>query len=109
MAQIHKWFSDVQIKDLIERYMTKELERVHIHKIQEIGKTPFFALVKKYRANPQSFSVQYPQKQPARKISKEIENTIIKELQIEKTLIENPLVPLRFYNYSYIKLPCSQS
>jgi len=103
MDQLHKRFSDTQIKNLIERYLNKELERVYIQKILGIGKTRFFALVKKYRTNSQSFSVQYPQKHPARKISKEIENSIIKELQIEKTLIEDPQVPLRSYNYSYIK------
>jgi hypothetical protein len=103
MAQLHKRFSDSQIKDLIERYLNKELERVYIQKILGIGKTRFFALVKIYRANPQSFSVQYPQKRPVRRISKEIEHTIIKELQIEKTLIDDPQVPLRSYNYSYIK------
>jgi hypothetical protein len=103
MDQLHKRFSDTQIKDLIERYVNKELERVYIQKILGIGKTRFFALVKKYRANPQSFSVQYPQKHPVRRIPKQIEHTIIKELQIEKTLIADPQVPLRSYNYSYIK------
>jgi len=38
-----------------------------------------------------------------RKISKDIEDSIMKELKIEKQLIEDPEVPLRSYNYSYIK------
>ncbi|MBU4293149.1 MAG: hypothetical protein KJ770_03755 [Actinobacteria bacterium] len=38
-----------------------------------------------------------------RKISKDIEDSIMKELTIEKQLITDPEVPLRSYNYSYIK------
>lgn len=39
----------------------------------------------------------------ARKIDKEIEETILKELSTEKRLIENSDMPIRFYNYSHIK------
>lgn len=40
---------------------------------------------------------------PTRNISKDIEENIIKELSIEKNLISDANVPLKTYNYSYIK------
>jgi hypothetical protein len=103
MAQLHKNFTDHQVKDLLERYLNKQIERPYIQQILGIGKTRFFALLKNYHQNPTSFSIQYGRKTKPRTIPKAVENNIIKELQIEKTLIEDPQVPLRSYNYSYIK------
>ena len=68
-----------------------------------IGKTRFFALLKAYRNNPDTFSIQYKRKPEARKISQSIECNPIKELQIEKNMIHNTDIPLRQYNYSYVK------
>jgi len=103
MGQLHKKFEDHQVKELIQRYLSKEIERSYIQEILGIKKTRFFALVKKYKEDPDSFSIEYERKGVTRKISKDIEDSIIKELKIEKQLIENPEVPLRSYNYSYIK------
>lgn len=103
MAQLHKNFTSKQVGDLISRYLAKEIERSYIQEILGIGKTRFFALVKEYKKDPESFSIEYRRNKATRKISKEIEDNIMKELQIEKKLIAAPEVPLRSYNYSYIK------
>jgi len=103
MEQLHKKFTGYQIKELICRYLRKEIERSYIQEILGIGKTRFFALVKKYRKDPDSFSIEYKRKKASSKISKEIEDSIMKELEIDKRLIADPEVPLRSYNYSYIK------
>ena len=103
MAQLHKNFTDHQVKELICRYLAGEIERSYIQEILGIGKTRFFALVKKYRKDPGSFSIEYKRKGTTRKISKDIEDNIMKELEIDKQLIADPEVPLRSYNYSYIK------
>jgi len=103
MEQLHKKFTGYQIKELICRYLRKEIERSYIQEILGIGKTRFFALVKKYRKDPDSFSIEYKRKKASRKISKEIEDSIMKELEIDKRLIADPEVPSRSYNYSYIK------
>jgi len=102
MAQLHKNFTDHQVKELICRYLAKEIERSYIQEILGIGKTRFFALVKKYNEDQDSFSIEYKRKGTSRKISKDIEYNIMKELEIEKQLIADPEVPLRSYNYSYI-------
>ena len=103
MAQLHKKFSDSQVKELVCRYLTGEIERNYIQEILGIGKTRFFTLVKKYNKNPDNFSIEYKRGNATRKISKDIEDSIMKELTIEKKLITDPEVPLRSYNYSYIK------
>ncbi len=103
MAHLHKKFTDDQVKELIERYLKREIEREYIQEILDIGKTRFFALVKHYRINPDVFSIQYIRKVKVRRIPRSVEENILKELKTEKELIENKEVPLRRYNYCYIK------
>ena len=52
MGQLHKKFQDHQVKELIQRYLSKEIERSYIQEILGIKKTRFFALVKKYKEDP---------------------------------------------------------
>jgi hypothetical protein len=100
--QLHKKFSDIQIKELIQRYLEGKVKRNHIQQVLGIGKTRFFALVKKYREEP-CFSIEYTRKNATNKISLEVQENIVTELAKEKELIIDPNIPLRFYNYSYIK------
>ena len=86
MAQLHKKFEDYQVEELICRYLTKEIERNYIQEIIGIGKTRFFALVKKYNEDPDNFSIEYKRKGVTRKISKDIENNIMKELEMSPVL-----------------------
>jgi hypothetical protein len=103
MVQLHKRFTDSQVKELIERYMSKEIERGYIQAILGIGKTRFFALVNAYRQNPHEFSILYKRSTNTRTIPQAIEDNILRELQIERTMIENPDIPVRHYNYSYVR------
>ena len=59
MAQIHKRFNDEQVKDIFDRYLNKEIKRSYIQEILGIKERRFFALLERYRSNPDSFSVQY--------------------------------------------------
>jgi len=79
------------------------MERKYIQNILGIGKARFFALVAKYQDNPDTFSIQYRRTGTPRRISPELEKNIIQELAFEKTLIQDPAIPLRSYNYSYIR------
>jgi len=103
MAQLHKKFTDDQVKELIGRYLKKEIERNYIQEILGIRKRRFFILIKRYRENPDTFSIQYTRKSKTRRIPKSTEKNIIRELRIEKKLIQDKNVPLKSYNYSYIK------
>ena len=103
MVQLHKRFADNQVKELIERYLRKEIERGYIQEVLGIGKTRFFALINAYRYNPHEFSIHYRRNTKTRTIPQAIEDNILRELQIERTMIEDPNIPLRHYNYSYIR------
>ena len=59
MEQLHKRFSDEQLKDLLRRYLAKELNRQNIQQMLCIKKRQFFKLLKQYRANPVEFSIRY--------------------------------------------------
>jgi hypothetical protein len=102
MAQIHKKFKDSQVKELLQRYLNKEIERKYIEEVLGIKKRRFFSLLNKFREDPTRFSIQYTRETPNR-ISQAIEHNILKELKIDKELIEDREVPLRRYNYSYVR------
>lgn len=101
--QLHKRFPDEQVKSLLERYLSKEIESSYILDILGIKRRRFFELVKRYREDPENFSISYRREKSTRTISKEIEENIIKELSIEKSLIKNRDMPIKSYNYSYVK------
>ena len=103
VEQVHKRFTDDQVKELIERYLHKEIERTYVQEILGIHKRRFFQLIAAYRDNPEAFSMQYCRTVKTRSIDERIEAAILKELAIDKQLIEDREVPLRRYNYSYVK------
>ena len=103
MSQLHKRFTSEQIKELLERYLKNEIERKYIQAILGIKKRRFFMLLKRYKENPQHFTTQYQRTTPPRIISPEIEHNILRELIIDKEIIQNREIPLKSYNYSYIK------
>lgn len=91
MAQLHKKFTDDQVKEIIGKYLRKEVGRKYIQEILGVNKTRFFGLVKAYRENPDQFSIQY------------VRDGKTREISIEKKLIEDKHVPVHSYNYSYLK------
>jgi hypothetical protein len=103
MSQLHKRFSSDQLKELFERYLQNEIERKYIQEILGIKKSRLFMLLKEYKENPQHFTIQYQRTTPPRIISPEIEQNILKELSIEKKIIQNKEIPLTSYNYSYLR------
>src|SRR4030042_101890 len=102
MSQLHKHFTSDQVKELLERYLRNEIERKHLQEILGIKERRFFSLVRQYKENPHHFTIQYHRASPLR-ISKDLEQHILKELSIEKEIIQNKEIPLKSYNYSYIK------
>ena len=67
MVQIHKKFTDSQVKDLIERYLDKKIERKYVQEILGIKKRKFFTLVKRLKDSPENFSIQYSRNTPTSK------------------------------------------
>ena len=103
MAQSHKNFTDSQVKELIGRYLRGEIKRKHLQDILNIGETRFFALLGKYQENPDKFSIQYQRSKTSRIIEPAIEQNILKELKLDKKIIDDKDTPVKSYNYSFIK------
>ncbi len=102
--QIHKRLSNEFVKSILEKYIKGELKVKQCLLILQIKKTRFFELVKEFKTNPSSFSISYKRKSPTNKLDPTAEKIIIEELKREKELIiDNPDVPVNFYNYSSIK------
>ena len=101
--QLHKNFTDDQVKSLFEKYSKKEIKLNYILQILHIKRSRFFELLTRYRKDPDNFSIQYKRNISNYRIDREIEANIIQELKIEKDLIKNKDIPIKWYNYSYIK------
>lgn len=98
MDQIHKRFSDEQVKVLFQCYTKGSITRDELEKILQINKTRFFAMLKEYRRDPASFTITYKRATPAR-LSAETDAAITAELLAEKGLIDDPDLPITNYNY----------
>jgi hypothetical protein len=91
LAQLHRKFTDEQVKELIEKYLKKEVGRKYLQEILGVNKTRFFALVKAYRDDPSKFSIRYVREGKTRAIPEAVEANILKELTIEKALINEKM------------------
>lgn len=103
MSQLHKNFTDAQLRELFARYLNDEFPRRHLQEVLGIRKRRFFILLKRYRDNPKTFSIQYQRRTPSRALSKQTARHILQELATSKQLIEHTAVPIRSYHDSYIQ------
>ena len=102
-TQIHKKFTDDQVKEFLQKYVNGEVERKYLQEILGVKKAMFFRILKAYRDNPKEFSVDYKRSSPTRGIDPKIKDNIVKELTIDKKAIQNKDIPLYRYNYSYVQ------
>ena len=86
--QLHKNFTDEQVKLLLKSYVDKKIKLDYILQMLKIKRRRFFLLLAKYPKDPDNFSIQYERKTINRKIDPDIEKNIVKE------------VPINYYNYS---------
>lgn len=99
MTQVHKRFTEEQVKVLFQGYLQGNLSRAEVASLLEIGKTRFFALLKAYRQDPETFTIAYQRSSNGR-LSEQVEWEIQEELLREKALIEDPSLPIHDYNYA---------
>jgi len=69
------------------------MSRAQVQEMLGVGKTRFFALMKSYRQDPDSFSIAYERSTPAR-LSAEVEAEIEKDLLEEKEIVQDPDLPI---------------
>jgi transposase len=102
MIQLHKRFTDEQVRVLLQGYCQGVLARAEIQEMLGIGKTRFFALLKTYREDAQAFSIAYERHAPGR-LSVDVEAEIERELLREKAIVEDKRLPISGYNYSALR------
>jgi len=101
--QIHKRLEGEHVRMILGRYIKKEISASQAMDLLGLKRRQFFEWVKRYRQVPDSFTVDYKRIIQVKKIGKNVENSIIMELAAEKRLIDDPAMPVRYYNYSYIR------
>ena len=102
MSQLHRRFTDEQVRVLFQSYCKGKMSRVDIQEILDIGKSRFFVLLNEYRQNPETFSIAYQRRTHSR-LSTEIEKKIEMALLREKEIVEDPDLPISGYNYTAIR------
>lgn len=99
---LHKRADKNFVINILKKYLSKDLSLNQVLEVLKIKKIRFYDLLNKFKNNQEGFSISYIRKTNKR-ISSELERIIIKELENEKQLIENKDIPIRNYNYTYIK------
>ena len=102
MSQLHRRFTDEQVKVLLQGYCQGKMTRADIQDMLGIGKTRFFALLKSYRHDPEAFSIAYQRAAPGR-LSTEMEAKIESALLREKQIVEDRDLPISGYNYTALR------
>jgi hypothetical protein len=102
MDQLHKRFTVEQIKVLLQGYAQGTMSRTEVEEMLHISKTRFFALLKDYGENPETFSITYERDTPAR-LPASVEATIEAALLQEKALVDDPQLPISDYNDSALR------
>jgi transposase len=103
MAQLHNNFNDEQIKQFMTWYQGGEMTRDEITSQLGIKQSQFYALLAKYKQNPSQFTITYGRNYANRKLNTPIIQHIRRELEIDKRLIDNPNMPIMFYNYASVR------
>ena len=102
MDQLHRRLKDEQIKVLFRAYCQGHLPRDAVQKTLGIGKTRFFALLREYRHDPETFSVCYTRATPSR-VTPAVEQEIQRQPLREREIVEDRRLPICGYNYSALR------
>lgn len=100
---LHKRFTVEEVKDVFERYLSKEIGVQQALALLKTSRRRFFELIKSYRDTPDSFSMEYKRKGISHRIDPKVEQKIISELKKDAKIIEDKNNPVQIYNYSYLK------
>src|ERR1035437_2237084 len=102
--QLHKRFTNEQVRDIVGKYIQKQLRAKEACNYLSIGRTRLHQLTTTYRQNPDKLTLVYNRTTPTHEVAKSVKGHILAELKFEKDkIIDNPSVPTTRYNYSYIR------
>jgi len=100
MEQLHKRYSEEHVRELLERYERGEVKRTAIEEVLGIGRSRFFELLEWHRAK---VVLWCQNRNCGRGLSSNVEEAMRSVLDLDKTLIETPDIPVWRYNYSYVR------
>lgn len=100
--QLHKRLNTSQVKAILKGYIQGSISSKEALNLLGVKRSRFFLLVKKYRENPNKFSLNYQRKTPKR-IAQKTEEKIKHFLDQDHQLVVDPNIPITHYNYSAIK------
>ena len=103
MGQIHKHFSDDEVKQYLKWYEDKVLTKSEVLQALGIRGSRFYVLLSQFRDRPEKFSVTYKRIRPTRSLPSAVVKEIRRELELEHGFIMNPAMPIMFYNYAAIR------
>jgi len=101
--QIHKRFTDEQIKLLLDLYLKKAIDLPQALQQLECSRRRFYQILRDYREAPENFTIAYARSKPNRRLPEIIEQAIKKELKIDRQLIGDRETTIRGYNYAFIR------
>lgn len=102
MSQIHRRFTDEQVKVLLQGHCMGKLTRTDLQELLGIGRSRFFALLRAYRQDPERLTIAYRWSTPA-KLTAEVGRQIETALPPEKAIAEDPDLPVLSYNYAAMR------
>lgn len=101
--QVHKRLTDEQMKMIVEKYAARELSAAQAMELLDLKRRQFFEWVRRYRNDAEAFTINYQRKEKSTRIGDSVDAHIFEELAVEKRLIDDPSIPVKFYNYSYVQ------
>ncbi len=87
--QLHKRFTDDQVKLLLDLYLRKALPLEEILTQLQCSRARFFQLLKKYRTSPDDFTIAYPHRNAHHRLTEEVDKIIRQELETDYRLIQS--------------------
>jgi len=103
MSQVHKTFSDDEVKQLLKWYEDGIKTKAEVQQSLGIKDSQFYLLLARFRDKPKKFSVAYHRIRATRSLPSVVVKQIRKELEIEHGLIKSSANPVMFFNYAYIR------
>jgi len=111
--QLHRRFSTEEVKVLLEKYLDDKVKLTYIVEILNITRRRFFQLLRDYKEDPDSFSIQYRRRRATSEVGYAHRRLFSRQsLQNSQRFSQSPqrigrsffgrqLIPLFYYSESY--------
>lgn len=95
--------TDAQVVTILTQYEAKKLSAQDAQAKLAVKPSRFFDYLKRFKEDKSSFTIARTKGSRKSRLSDDTQKHIKKELEEEHALIEDPAMPIRFYNYSAVR------